>query len=310
MAFCFKRKESVAKGVRRLGRQRIENALECLKDCRHAEAIHCARKDIKKARAVLRMVRSNIVRKEFRRFTKLLREAASHLAAPRDAYVKAKALTNLARHFKGQLAPGALRHIRSHLRRASDDETKRFVKEKQAKAVERLLRSVAKEFECLEISGKGWKAIGPGVKSAYSEGRRAYQTVLKDPAPENFHEWRKRAKDLWYQVSLLRPVWPEQMDAIARELETLGEYLGDDHDLFILQQSVQGQGAGDGDQRELEILHGLIEERQRELRAAAVALGTRFYAEKSSTFCERLGGYWSTWRREKNPCAQSAEAMP
>jgi CHAD domain-containing protein len=310
MAFCFKRKESVAKGVRRLGRHRIENALECLKDCRHAEAIHCARKDIKKARAVLRMVRSNIVRKEFRRFTKLLREAASHLAAPRDAYVKAKALTNLARHFKGQLAPGALRHIRSQLRRASDDETKRFVKEKRAKAVERLLRSVAKEFECLEISGKGWKAIGPGVKSAYSEGRRAYQTVLKDPAPENFHEWRKRAKDLSYQVSLLRPVWPEQMDAIARELETLGEYLGDDHDLFILQQSVQEQCAGDGDQRELEILHGLIDERQRELRSAAVALGTRFYAEKSSTFCERLGGYWNTWRREKTRCVQSAEAMP
>ena len=310
MDFRFKRKESVAKGVRRLGRQRIENALECLKDCRQAEAIHCARKDIKKARAVLRMVRPNIVRKEFRQFTKLLREAASHLAATRDAYVKAKALANLARHFKGQLAPGALRHIRSHVRRASDDEMKRFIKEKGAKSVERLLRSVAKEFEGLEISGKGWKAIGSGVKSAYGEGLRAYQTVLKDPAPENFHEWRKRVKDLWYQISLLRPVWPEQMDAIARELETLGEYLGDDHDLFILQQSVREQCAGDGDQRELEVLHGLIEERQRELRAAAVALGTRFYAEKSSTFCERLGGYWNTWRREKNPCAQSAEATP
>ena len=63
-------------------------------------------------------------------------------------------------------------------------------------------------------------------------------------------------------------------------------------------------------QRELEILHGLIEERQRELRAAAVALGTRFYAEKSSIFCERLGGYWNTWRREKTPWVQSAEATP
>jgi CHAD domain len=187
---------------------------------------------------------------------------------------------------------------------------KRFVKEKGAKSVERLLRSVAKEFEYLGISGKGWKAIGPGVRSAYSEGRRAYQTVLKDPSPENFHEWRKRAKDLWYQVSLLRPVWPEQMDATARELETLGEYLGDDHDLFILQQSVQERCAGDGDQRELEILHGLIEERQRELRAAAVALGARFYAEKSATFCERLDGYWNTWRREKTRCVQSAEATP
>jgi CHAD domain len=92
MAFCFKRKESVAKAVRRLGCERIENARECLKDYRHAEAINCARKDIKKMRAVLRMVRTSIARKEFRRCTKLLREAASHLAATRDAYVKANAL--------------------------------------------------------------------------------------------------------------------------------------------------------------------------------------------------------------------------
>ena len=49
------RRESVSKAVRRLGRGRIRDALECLKDCDRAEAIHCSRKDIKKVRAVLRM---------------------------------------------------------------------------------------------------------------------------------------------------------------------------------------------------------------------------------------------------------------
>src|SRR5678815_4162993 len=106
MAFCFKRRESVEKAIRRLGCERIERALECLKDCSRAEAIHCARKDIKRVRAILRLARANIARKEFRRLTKLLREAASHLAAPRDAYVKARTLKDLASHFKGQLAPG------------------------------------------------------------------------------------------------------------------------------------------------------------------------------------------------------------
>ena len=50
MAFHFKKKESVAKGSRRLGRERIEHALERLEKGDHAEAVHCARKDIKKAR--------------------------------------------------------------------------------------------------------------------------------------------------------------------------------------------------------------------------------------------------------------------
>src|ERR1051326_2568284 len=115
MAFCFKRRESVAKGIRRLGCERIESALDCLKDCTRAEAIHCARKDIKKTRAVLRMVRVNMAKKDFRRLSRLLREAACQLAAPRDAYVKAKTLKGLAGHFKGQLTSGALRHVRSDL---------------------------------------------------------------------------------------------------------------------------------------------------------------------------------------------------
>src|ERR1043166_1632395 len=116
MAFRFKRKESVRKAIRRLGRERVEDALECLKDCRHGEAIHCARKDIKKIRAVLRLVRSRIERKELCSLRQLLREPANRLGPARDAYVKVKTLSDLTRHFKGQLAPGALRHIREHLR--------------------------------------------------------------------------------------------------------------------------------------------------------------------------------------------------
>ena len=297
----------MAKAIGRLGCDRVESALECLKDCTRAEGIHGARKDIKRTRAVLRLARAGIARKDLRRFTKLLREAASCLAPPRDAYIRAKTLADLTGHFKGQLAPGALRHVRSRLRREADEQMKCFSEEKGVKAVQQTLNRLHKEFENLEVDGKGWAVIGPGVKWAYGEGRIAFKTVLEDSSPQNFHEWRKRAKDLWYQVSLLQPVWPEQMDAMARELETLGEYLGDDHDLFVLRQSLQGKGATDIDGREWEFLQGLIDERQRELRMAAIALGERFYAEKPSTYCDRLARYWHAWRRDKKRRVRAAE---
>src|SRR4030095_13633725 len=99
---------------------------------------------------------------------------------------------------------------------------------KTARTVERILSRILKALDPLKVGGKGWKALCPGVKEAYREGQRAYQTVLKDPAPENFHEWRKGAKDLWHQVTLLRPLWPEQMDATAHALEQLGESLWGD----------------------------------------------------------------------------------
>src|SRR5262245_51193391 len=208
MAFCFKKKESVAKAIQRLARERIEHALECLKECDRAEAIHCARKDIKKVRAVLRLVRTGIAKKTFCRITVLLKEAADQLAAPRDAYVKARTLRDLPRRFKDQLAPGALQHIRAELRQACHEEMQRFANSKAAPSVERILSRVAKKLDCVGVRGKGWKALCLGVKTAYSDGQHTYQTARNEPSPGNFHEWRKRAKDLWYQVTLLRRVWP------------------------------------------------------------------------------------------------------
>jgi CHAD domain-containing protein len=306
MAFCFKRRESVPKGIRRLGRERIDNVFKCLKQPKRAEAIHGARKDIKKVRAVLRLVRTKIRKKDYNRLINLLREAANQLAPPRDAYVRTTTLRNLSRHFKDQLKPGALRHVQLELKLSYDDEIRRFAKQKAAKSVERARRRVAKEFDRLKVDGKGWKALRPGVNAAYTRGQEIFQLVLKVPSPENFHLWRKRAKDLWYQITLLRRLWPEQMEAMAHELETLGEYLGDDHDLDMLRLDVEDKSAN-ANSREVETLKALIDERQRELRTAALALGSRFYAEKPAAFCNRIAGYWRVWRHEKKPGIEAAE---
>src|SRR5258707_14259805 len=110
MAFCFERKESVSKAIRRLGCERIEEALACLKDCRQSQSIHCVRKELKKTRAILRCVRTEIRKSAYRRQIKLLRSAAEQLSATRDAYVTAASLKTLRRHFRRQLASHAWRH--------------------------------------------------------------------------------------------------------------------------------------------------------------------------------------------------------
>src|SRR5262245_24276124 len=151
MAFCFKRRESVPKAISRLSRDRVEHALECLKNCARADAIHCARKDIKKVRAVLRLVRAEIPKKVFCRVTDLLRDAADQLAAPRDAYVKIRTLSKLTRHFKGQLARGGVRHVRAELRSACNEEMKRFATRKTVRSVERILRRAARKLDAIRV---------------------------------------------------------------------------------------------------------------------------------------------------------------
>lgn len=297
MAYCFKRRESVAKAARRLGCQQTAHAVDCLRQADRAEAIHCARKDIKKTRAVLRLFRTKIAKKDYRRLTRLLREAADRLSAPRDAFVKAQTIRRLRDHFKGELTSAAFRHSSTQLRRSLDEEMKRYANEGAAVAVERTLHRVANQLKGLTVSGKGWKALSPGVKTSYRRGRRAYQVTSIDSSPQNFHEWRKRAKDLWYLVRLLQPVWREQMEAMAGELDALGKKLGEDHDLHVLAQDLEAWVGNHA--LETSTLRGSIAQRQGELRIAAMAIGARFYAEKSSVFCHRLAGYWHTWRKEK-----------
>ena len=91
MGFAFKRRESVAEGIARLGCEAVENALKrCSED--RLEAIHATRKQIKKIRALLRLAQSGIRTKRFKQALASLREAAQYLAPARDAFVRVETL--------------------------------------------------------------------------------------------------------------------------------------------------------------------------------------------------------------------------
>ncbi|HWH67850.1 MAG TPA: CHAD domain-containing protein, partial [Candidatus Sulfotelmatobacter sp.] len=238
MTFRFKRKESVAKGVRRLSEERLERAQRHLQAGAQVEAIHRVRKDIKKLRAVLRLVRGEIGARAYRHNIEALREAANYLAGARDANVRLQSLAKLTAYFQPDLSAQSFRQVKAALHRSSREETERFVQSQSSGAVRRILRRLGPALEKLGVRTEGWAAVGPGVQASYAQGRRAYHRVQAEPMAENFHEWRKGAKDLWYQVRLLRPIWPEQMCMLAGELSRLTELLGEDHDLLMLEQAV------------------------------------------------------------------------
>jgi hypothetical protein len=62
----------------------------------------------------------------------------------------------------------------------------------------------------------------------------------------------------------------------------------------LLQQDVAEHCAGRGG--EAVVLNLLIESRRKELRAAALKLGSRLFAETPAVICSRLGKDWNDWR--------------
>jgi len=291
MPFRFKKSESPAKGVRRVCRERIGAALGRLRKSRHPAAVHGVRKEIKKLRALFRLVREEIGRGVYRKGAKALREAADFLTAPRDTRVMLKAFEKLvgrdARKFAG---------IEKALRKNCRREARRFRKKDFAAAAGRILRKTSRRLGDLKIKAVGWAAIEPGLRQSYQRGREAFELVHKEPLAANFHEWRRHVKDLWYYFRLLYPAWPAKTRAMTDDLELLGEQLGDDHDLVLLQQFAAAHYAGRAG--EVEALNPLIESRQKQLRAAALKLGSRLYAETPAVICSRLGNDWSLWRRK------------
>lgn len=281
MSFRFKKSESPAKALRRIGRERVGAALNCLREAKRPAAVHGARKEIKKLRALFRLVRGEIGVRSYRRGVKALRTISDSLAATRDARVMLKAFEKLTAG-TGNKYTRIGRALRKHARR----EARRFCKDRSVAAAERLLRKTEHRLGDWKVDWQGWSDLAPGLKRAYERGRAAGEIARCEPATEHFHEWRRRVKDLWYDLCLLYPLRPAALRASVAGLERLGMLLGDDHDLFLVHQFI---GRLDGkESKQAKTLDRLVLARQKELRTAALKLGARLFAEVPDKFYRRI----------------------
>ena len=215
------------------------------------------------------------------------------LSASRDAEVKLATLDSLGKGDTGDLPPGptalwreALLTDRDRIVDADADQT--------GAAVE-AIDAVAARLPEWQIHHDDWKLLSPGLDTAYRDGRDAFIGLGSAPSFDDVHELRKRGKDLWYQVRLLRDAWPSVLEASAEEIHEFTDLLGDHHDLAVLAEDLAGRDEIDGAHRP--ILTRLIEARQATLLAAAISAGERIYAEKPKAFGRRLHAYWRAWRR-------------
>ena len=294
-AYRLKRKEPPTEGVRRIARGRIEKALERLEETEGDElagAIHGARKDLKKLRGLLRLVRDQLGEKRFQAENRRYRDAGRLLAGSRDAEVKLETLAHL-RDGATSLPTGATERWEGMLeserdkRRAADREGDGRL----ADAIEAIEKG-RRKVDRWALRSDSWELVGPGLSSSYREGRRALKAVLAEPSSTNLHEWRKRAKDLWYQLRILHDAWPQQLGATVDATHELTDLLGDHHDLALLADDLRSRD-GLGDRGPLETA---IERRQEELLGEALAIGRRLYAEKPKAFGRRIERYWLAWR--------------
>ncbi len=294
-AFKLKRKEPEAEGIRRVAHERIEEATTLLRDERAdpVEAVHRARKEMKKLRATLKLVRPLLGDRTYRRENRRFRDAGRALSEVRDAQVRAETVDKLAERFGDDPPPGGWWALRAALvdDSAAGDAALEPLRDRTATEIARGETGI----EEWPLDGDGFRLLCPGLKRSYGRGRTCFRDARDDPSDARLHEWRKRSKDLWYQLRLVRRSWPEVIGATADEAHELSDRLGDDHDLVVLAAHLDQAGEPlTAEQREH--MDGLIELRREELRQEAFSYGERLFAEKPKRFVKRLERYWKAKR--------------
>jgi CHAD domain-containing protein len=293
-AYRLKRKEGTGEGLARIATGRAEKALERLEDLGPGDpelaiAVHGVRKDMKKLRTILRLLRDELGESRYEEENRRYREAAGALSATRDAEVKLETLAALQE--SSDDLPASAFAWRQMLERDRDRAADGIGRKVVGTAVE-LIEAGRKGIDRWQLRDESWDLLDRGLLRTYRRGRKAMRRASEEPSEEDLHRWRKRVKDLWYEVLLLRSAWPGLLDPTAEQAHQLADLLGEHHDLAVLREDLAERRLGS---EPTEALRSAISRRQDQLEADAFDLGRRLYAERPKAFRRRVRRYWEAW---------------
>jgi CHAD domain-containing protein len=300
MPYRLKASESVPEGIKRIVVEEIESATEQLSrnnGKNRDEAIHEARKSVKKIRGALRLVQPDIgpsYCKENRR----LRDLGRQLSQFRDAAAIIETFDSVIEKYKDSLQKNTLGSIRRGLDKSKRETEQNLDVDKVVKGAIATLSAARRRVRTWPLKSDGFRAIAPGLKTTFRRGRRVMTTAQSDPRPENYHEWRKRVKDLWYHIRLLESLWTGVMHAHEASLKDLETWLGDDHNLVVLREKLESKPEDYGDGKDIEVFLALADQHQKELRENAISLGQRVYEEKPRQFIKNIAKLWDAWQQQ------------
>ena len=301
MAYRLENGEPLPDGIRRIATEQLSRAIKHLKSEQGARDthIHEARKNMKRLRGLIRLVRFELGGEIYRRENECYRLAAAELAGLRDATVLIEALGKLVRTADPPLRRDRFRTVRQWL--VERRETAYRQQPISSEAVEKVIVELQEARQRVgewPLQRQGWKGIENGLRQVYNQGHKEFDLAFERPGEQVFHDWRKRVKYLWYHMQILRRIWPPMTEAVIGELDELGDLLGNDHDLAVLQHTVQSEISRPVQAATLQLLGGLVEARQDALRARAHGIARRIYVERPRDFTRRLRRYWQVWREE------------
>lgn len=296
MGYKVERAEGMADAIRRIVVEQVSNAIDQLEgrgEQDRDDAVHDARKSLKKARSALRLARHDIGDEARAEENAALRDAGRRLSGARDAQVLLETLEKVAADDRLPAPREGVAALRSALEERRAEVVAEVHDDEGAAAdVVRELEGVRGRAPEWPLDEQGFRCVERGLRRILDKGRDARDAALAhDADDEAWHEWRKRVKDLWYSLRVLEPVAPRMLGGMVAEADELSDVLGDHNDLAVLVGAID-EHADVLEPAHAEQLTAAVRRRADELRLRSVPLGMRLYAESPKAFARRLDVYW------------------
>ena len=225
------------------------------------ESVHEYRKSVRRVRAVVSLLRPALGKKTARGFSRELRRAFAETGALRDADVLLASL---------RLVPPGNDPERAEIESALERESREDGDEAR--------RALGKGSEILQPLPAALRVVLPetfsmedldrGLTRSVRRVRATLERAIETRADADFHEWRKRVKELRYQVEMLASSGSPALRRREKKLSALAEDLGETTDLILLEAALQARIAR-GEIPDAPALtaaiHSAVAERSREL---------------------------------------------
>jgi len=308
MSYRLENSETLSFGLKRIVLELIDNSVFNFAKGNGSfkEDVHETRKNFKKTRTVLRLIRSDIGVDSFRIENSFYRDSGRILSDLRDSTVLIETFDKLLKNSELEMSNFDFSIFRNFL--VEKHKNISANKHKKSEVINSLstdlLLARSRVFDWA-ISGDNFNIIKKNLRRIYKQGQRDMYAVFNEAIKENVHEWRKRVKNLWYSMRILSNLWPEIMSPLVTLLGKLSDILGDTNDMFLLKERIITNHSKFKDDQHTKELINFIDRRIIDLLRDARSIGRKVYSEDSKYFVGRMQNYFEIWRSEYNPLKYS-----
>jgi CHAD domain-containing protein len=290
MALILSKKENLIGGLRRIASDIIIESIFLLKNPIDFDvSIHETRKNVKKIRAILRLLKNNIDIQAYLNLNIEFRDSGRKLSSLRDAEALLETLDKI--KTKKNTSQISIENTRIQLLQYKEKITSEFLSNYDIALIIENFENLEKSFVNLEFFGKDNLVFNSGLQNIYTNCINLMKNCRKDGSDIDFHEWRKQVKYLWNSIMFFQKIWNPVLAAYSDEIHKLSDYLGDMHDLTVLYKMIvnnQIELAADDQERMLELIDNLRDK----LKKSSFSLGFKLFIDKPSVFSKRLNKWW------------------